>query len=76
MNADNIISLVKSAQIEANGSNEACYVVFEFGKLKIVRQSILHQSPYAETLEICRPIYQLDTFATSRRKSYQGREVA
>jgi len=76
MNFDNIIAAVKGAQSEANGSGAVYRVVYEFGKLKVIKQSLLRQHPHAQTLEICHPVRELGAFATSRRDSYQCREVA
>ena len=76
MDFDNIIAAVKGAQSEANGSGAVYRVIYEFGKLKVIKQSLLRQHPYAQTLEICHPVRDLGTAATSCRQSHESREVA
>jgi hypothetical protein len=76
MDSDNIIALVKSAQMQANKTCQQYCIISDYGELKVIETKVLGSYRRAELMESFYPAAQPRTFATSCRKSYQGREVA
>jgi hypothetical protein len=76
MDSDNIIALVKSAQMQANKTGQEYCIICDYGELKVIETEVLGSYRRAELIESFFPTFQAVTFATSGRQSYQAREVA